>query len=143
MQLDAQQIGANVMSQLEKLYERRKHLEEKVKTELEAVNAEIVALERLAGLRKRPGKPKGSKSAEKSTTDYIAVARAVLEAHRGTACTVSEIAQLALATGLWTCPPKLTTANLSRALGKVDPEETNIWQTDDKKFFMPADDSFE
>lgn len=139
MELNNEQIGANVAAQLEKLYEKRKKLEERVKNELTSVNTEIAALERLAGIRKRPGKPKGTvKPKEKFAIDYIAIAKSVLEAHEGEALTSSEITQMAIDTGLWSNPPKSAKANMGRTLSNADVEEVGIWRTDDKKFFVPA-----
>lgn len=139
MELNNEQIGANVAAQLDKLYEKRKKLEMRVKNELTSVNAEITALERLAGLRKKPGKPKGvTKSKEKSTIDYIAIAKSVLEAHEGEALTSSEITQIAINTGLWSNPPKSAKANMGRILSNANTEEAGIWRTDDKKFFIPV-----
>jgi hypothetical protein len=135
MQLNAQQIGTNVLEQIDTLKTKKEELELQLKEQIAAVTAELVALERLTGLRGRPGRKKTNSKAD----PLIGIAKAVLEAHAGDAFTGTEIAQMAIDTGLWANPPKSSKAKMSRALNKVDSEETNIWQTDDKKFFVEAD----
>lgn len=122
MDLDRQEIGANVIAQLEKLYEQRSKLEAQIRDKLNAVNAEIATLERIAGLRKRPGRQKSDeemteeKASTKKSSPLIGIAEAVLESHEGEAFSSSQIAQLAVDTGLWTDPPKSFKANMARVL---------------------------
>jgi len=141
-ELTQEQIGANVIAQLDKLREQKAKLEAQTKDRLAAVNAEIAALERLAGLRQKPGKRKGSTGASspKASEKYIDLAKAVLSAHEGEPMTSSEITQIAVDTSLWANPPKSAKANMGRALKGMDSEDTGIYRTDDDKFFVPTSD---
>lgn len=144
MELTQEQIGANVMAQLDKLREQKAKLEAQTKDRLAAVNAEIAALERLAGLRQKPGKRAGSSTAAsspKASEKYIDLAKAVLSAHEGEPMTSSEITEIAISTSLWADPPKSAKANMGRALKGMDSEQTGIYRTDDDKFFVPSSDS--
>lgn len=150
MELDVQQIGKNVVTQIETLRQQKEKLESQLREKLAFVNAELIALEKLAGIRKKPGRRSSSdvsretntSTSEKSRTEVlIEMATSILGSYVGEAFTSSEITNMVIKTGLWENPPKSAKANMGRALANL-PINSTIQKTDDKRFFIQEEGDF-
>lgn len=145
MELNVQQIAENVAARIIELRTQKEKLEAQLKDKLAVVNAQLAELEKLAGIRKRPGKPKGSGKKggeEKKISPLIGFAKQVLEANPEKILSSAEIVEKAIETRVWENPPKSAKANMARVLKNCD-ESSGIYRDSDGDYYLKENDNFE
>ncbi len=140
MELDVQQIAANLAARITELRTQKTKIEEQMKVKLSAVNTELTSLEKLAGVRKAPGK------SGKAPSPLIAIAKRVLENDSNGVLSSARIVEVAVNHDLWReisgkAPPKSAKANMARVLkvASSDPT-TGILVDKDGDYFLKEDD---